>query len=230
MNTLYILSIILNLCILLFILYLSINGKRYIRAFILKYVINVRHEQRLSMFTSCPDKKGAIIFLGNSITEGAHWNELFENNEILNRGIGGDTSMGVLKRINEITRHQPSKLFICIGTNDIAFGIKIADVISNYQLIIDSIKKRTPNTKIYIQSVLPVGKKVILGHNNESIIKLNQEIKKMCIESTITYVDLHKAFTNKEGCLKEEYTNDKLHIMGNAYLVWKQLITPYINE
>lgn len=230
MNAIYILSLILNLFFLLAILYLGMNGKKHIRAFILKYVINVRHEQRLSMFRSCPEKKGAIIFLGDSITEGAHWNELFENNTILNRGIGGDTSAGVLKRINEITRHQPSKLFICIGTNDIAFRINIAEIISSYQLIIDSVKKQSPDTTIYIQSVLPVGKSVILGHNNKSILQLNEEIKKICLEANIAYIDLHQSFIDNEGCLKEEYTNDKLHLLGNAYLVWKQLITPYINE
>ncbi len=230
MNTLYILSIILNLFFLLAILYLIVNGKKHIRAFILKYVIDVRHEQRLTMFRSCPDKKGAIIFLGDSITEGAHWNELFDDNNILNRGIGGDTSSGVLKRIDEITRHQPSKIFICIGTNDIAYCIKIAEIIPNYQLIIDAIKEQTPKTIIYIQSVLPVGENIILGHNNKSILKLNEEIKKLCAVQNINHIDLHKAFTNDEGCLKEEYTNDKLHLLGNAYLVWKHEIAGYINE
>ena len=230
MNTICTISIILNVFILLTILYALINGKKHIRAFILKYIIQTRHEQRLSMFKSCLDKKGAIIFLGDSITEGAHWNELFENDEILNRGIGGDTSAGVLKRMDEIIRHQPSKLFICIGTNDIAYSIKIADILSNYRLIIDAVRKKSPQTIMYIQAVLPVGKYVILGHNNESVLTLNDELKKMCTEQNITYIDLHKTFINKEGCLKEEYTNDKLHLLGNAYLIWKQEIAGYMNK
>ena len=177
MKLLYKISLIINLLFIAVLIYLAINGRELIGKFVFKYIIEVRHQQKVSMFRTAPVSTGAIIFVGNSITEGGNWSELFPGKNILNRGIGGDISEGVLKRLDEIIRHQPSKLFICIGTNDLAKGVEQAIIIQNYRTILQTVKAQSPATKIYVQSVLPVGKNVIYGHSNEKIIPLNTEIK-----------------------------------------------------
>jgi hexosaminidase len=230
MKTFFKISLILNLLFIAVFVYLAINGKQLIRNFFFKYVIEVRHDQKVSMFKATPVSNGAIVFLGNSITEGGNWSELFPDKHILNRGIGGDISGGVLKRLDEIVRHQPSKVFICIGTNDIAKGISQEVIIQNYRTILQTVKVQSPETKIYVQSAFPVGKKVITGHSNEKIVPLNAAIKKLCSEMNIAYIDLHPSFIDETGCLKPEFTNDNLHLMGKGYLVWKGLIEPYVNE
>ena len=148
------------------------------------------------MFRASPVSTGAIVFLGNSITEGGNWSEMFPEKHILNRGIGGDISEGVLKRLDEVIRHQPSKLFICIGTNDIAKGVEQTAILQNYRTILETVKAQSPVTKIYVQSVLPVGKDVIFGHSNQKIVPLNTEIKKLCTEMKITYINLYPNFLN----------------------------------
>ena len=50
--------------------------------------MNSHYSRRVSHFNNLPVKKGAIIFIGDSITEQCNWSELFDNPEILNRGIG----------------------------------------------------------------------------------------------------------------------------------------------
>lgn len=230
MKILYKISLILNLILITGLIYLTLNGKEIIKNFIFKYVIEVRHEQKLSMFKASPVTKGAIVFVGNSITEGGNWSEMFPDKQIINRGIGGDISEGVLKRVDEIVRHQPSKLFICIGTNDIAKGISQEVIIRNYKTILQTVKTQTPETKIYVQSVLPVGKDVITGHSNEKVVPLNAEIKNLCSEMMIPYIDLYPSFTDESGYLNPTYTNDNLHLLGKGYLVWKGLIEPYVND
>ena len=230
MKLLYKISIVFNLLIIIGLLYLAINGKEILENFFFKYVIEVRHQQKLSMFRASPVSSGAIVFVGNSITEGGNWSELFPEKNIMNRGIGGDISEGVLKRLDEIIRHQPSKLFISIGTNDIAKGVEQTAILQNYRTILETVKAQSPATKIYVQSVLPVGKDVIFGHNNEKIVLLNTEIKKLCTQMKITYIDLYQSFIDNTGYLNPAYTNDKLHLMGKGYLVWKGLIEQYVNE
>ncbi len=230
MKLLYKISLGFNLLCIVGLIYLAMNGKGILSNFFFKYVIQVRHEQKLSMFRASPVSTGAIVFLGNSITEGGNWSEMFPEKHILNRGIGGDISEGVLKRLDEIIRHQPSKLFICIGTNDIAKGVAQADILQNYRAILETVKAQSPATKIYVQSILPVGKDVIFGHSNKKIVPLNNEIKKLCIEMKITYIDLYPGFLNNEGFLNPIYTNDKLHLLGKGYLIWKGLIESYVNE
>lgn len=194
----------------------------------MKYVIEVRKEQRRSMFEACPVSEGAIIFLGNSITEGCNWSEFFPQKNILNRGIGGDITACVLARIDEIVRHKPSKLFICIGTNDLGFGLENVVNISNYKSIIKAVQKASSETVIYVQSVLPVGNNFILPQRNYKILPLNKQIEKMCNEMDVTYINTYDEFTDTEGYLNSQYTNDKLHLTGAGYLVWKNKIEKYL--
>jgi lysophospholipase L1-like esterase len=230
MKHIYKLSLIFNLLLLTGFVYLAFNGKGLVKNFFFKYIIQVRHEQKLSMFRAAPVSKGAIIFLGNSITEGGNWSELFSEHNILNRGIGGDISEGVLKRLDEVIRHQPSKVFICIGTNDIAKSIPQETIIQNYKAILQNIQTQSLGTKIYAQSCFPVGKDVFTGHNNEKVRLLNAEINKLCSELNVSYIDLYPSFTDETGYLNPEYTNDNLHLMGKGYLVWKRLIESQVNE
>ena len=67
------------------------------------------------MYDHLPDIRNEIVFLGNSITDGAEWFELLGNKKCLNRGISADITAGILLRLDAITRLQPSKLFIMIG-------------------------------------------------------------------------------------------------------------------
>lgn len=230
MQKLYKVSLLLNVLVLLAILYVGINGKNIAKNFFTKNIISVRHDQKLTSFKSCPAKKDAIIFLGNSITEGGNWSELFENANILNRGIGGDITQGVLDRLDEITRHKPSKVFICIGTNDLAMDIENETILANYLQIIKTIQEESPNTKIYVQSVLPVGKNVLFTHSNEKIIPFNVELEKLCAENNVPFINLYPSFLGADGNLNSELTNDNLHLLGVGYELWKDLILEFVNE
>ncbi len=230
MKILFRISVAFNVLVIAGVVYASLFGKKHMIDFVAKNVIEISKEQKRSMFNVCPVSKGAIIFLGNSITEGGRWSELFPGKNILNRGIGGDITSGVLARMDEIVRHEPSKLFICIGTNDLAFGVENEVVIANYRSIIEKVKKSSPQTVIYVQSVFPVGKSPFLPHRNEKISPLNGEIKKMCSEMGVAYLNIHDAFTDNEGYLDSRYTNDQLPLTGAGYLVWKDVIEAYVNE
>lgn len=52
-----------------------------------------------------------LFFLGNSITNGCEWAELFQNKNVKNRGISGDICMGVYDRLDPIVKGKPAKIF-----------------------------------------------------------------------------------------------------------------------
>ena len=55
---------------------------------------------------------GDIVFIGNSITElGGDWGKRLDCSSLKNRGISGDVTEGVLKRLGEITYVKPKKYF-----------------------------------------------------------------------------------------------------------------------
>lgn len=190
------------------------------------------YQQRVSHFKLIPVNENDIVFVGNSITDGAEWSELFNDITIKNRGISGDFSAGILHRINDIVKQKPGKIFLLIGVNDLARGISTDSVIRNILLTADWIKQESPSTQLFIQSILPVSDvfKKFSGHTNktDSILKINSRLKKESENHRYNYIDLHTFFCNKQGKLNVKYTNDGLHLLAEGYILWKHLVFPYL--
>lgn len=191
------------------------------------------YEQRASLFRSLPTTKGATIFLGNSITDGSEWGELFPGKRILNRGISGDVTRGVLARLDEIVRHEPAKVFLLIGINDLAGGRAADQVCRDIFLIVRQIRQQSPQTKVYVQSILPVHsgyKKFASISDKGTLIKeINKVLASHATREHYTYIDLHTQMADGAGELREEFTNDGLHLMGAAYTHWARLIAKYLD-
>jgi lysophospholipase L1-like esterase len=186
-------------------------------------------KEKVDLFRSLPNPQGEICFLGDSITDGCCWTELTQNLKVTNRGIGGDTAPWVLDRIDEVTAGKPAKVFLMIGTNDLAWaGKTVPETRDNIAKIIDAIQKQSPKTTIYLQSILPV----IDGRNdkfdNKDIEAINPELVKLAAEKKVTFVNLAPSFKDASGQLKPEFTEDGLHLNGKAYLVWLGQIKQYI--
>lgn len=193
------------------------------------------YNQRLSLFEKLPDTKNEIIFLGNSITDGGEWCELLGNPNVKNRGISGDTTDGVLFRLNEVTRSKPSKVFLLIGINDLSRGVSKDSVFSNICSITKKIRNDSPKTKVYVQSILPVNDSFGLfkNHTNKTadVIWVNTQLKAWCDKEPVQYVDLYSHFKAPDSeLLNPQLTNDGLHLKGEGYLLWVDLIKPYLKK
>lgn len=191
--------------------------------------------QRTSLFEELPIEKEDIIFLGNSITNGCEWAELVGNPHVKNRGISGDTSMGVYDRLEAVTKGSPSKIFLLIGTNDIAAGLSADTIARNIEMIVDKIMKDTPSTRVYLQSILPVSTYygMFTGHTSrkEIIPVLNGKLRELALRKGINYVDLYSRFVDPAtGEMNIGYTNDGLHLLGKGYKKWIETIQPYIGQ
>lgn len=190
--------------------------------------------QKRSLFEVLPIRGNDIVFLGNSITDGCEWAELFDNRHIKNRGINGDRSYWLLDRLDPIVEGHPKKLFLMIGTNDLATGSKPEEVAENVARLLDRFAAESPWTKIYVQSILPVNNVDIRTGNshlerNPEITAANALLEALCQgRKNVLYVDVHSALVDENGCLDKRYTNDGLHLMGEGYLVWKGVIEKYV--
>lgn len=186
------------------------------------------YDQKLSMFESMSITAPDMVWLGDSITDGCEWSELFPGKKILNRGISSDNTFGVLNRLYEITRRRPGKVFIMIGINDISRSIPDSVIVNNYRRIIDSLKRHTPGTKIYFQSLLPTNNEFsdFKNHQNKTghIQFVNTEMEKLCRKNAVTFINLYLHFTDANGKLDARYTNDGLHLTGSGYKKWKEVL------
>lgn len=189
---------------------------------------------KVEQFRGYPNSKKDIIFLGNSITAGVNWNELLDCNQAKNRGISGDTTFGILERLDEVTEGKPEKVFLLIGINDIARNYPDAIILKNYERIIGQIKKESPDTDIFIQTILPVNNTFdrYPNHYNkdEHILHINKKLREIAKKESVELVDLHPYFLDENKRLKTSFTEEGLHLNAAAYRHWAEILKPYLEK
>jgi lysophospholipase L1-like esterase len=167
-----------------------------------------------------------ILFLGSSIFDDVELNELFERNDIVNRGIGGDITYGVLNRIDDYLVDSPKCIFLKIGVNDFFWGFHIDSVKLNYVKIVDKIAYK--NIPLFIISTNQTSDKFKNSEKiNKQVKQLNLFLSQLTSCSNVVFVDINKDLTNEDG-LKNEFTPDGIHLNHKGYLVFKKSIQPYI--
>jgi len=193
----------------------------------LKTTYKIQYEERNSLFEHVPTTHADVVFLGDSLTQNGLWDELFPDVSLVNRGIRGDTTSGVLKRLDNVIKLQPKKLFLMVGINDLHSGLDKERILSNYKKIVDTIKDRLPETKIYLESILPIQEN---KHRikNKDVDDLNLGIRKLADSSNITYIDINSKLKADNNELESKYTVDGEHLKGNAYMIWVNIIKRYI--
>ena len=110
-----------------------------------------------------------VVFIGDSFTDNAEWEDLFPSLTIANRGISGDRTDGVLKRLDSIYTTNAKKAFIMIGVNDFYSGYELKRVINNYKIIIDNLVNKKMH--VFVQSTISIGRHEI--EINKKITALN---------------------------------------------------------
>ena len=192
---------------------------------------DVYYARRVTLFDQLPVGKKDIIMLGNSLTDGAEWNELMRNSHVKNRGIVGDIVQGLYERMEPILKGQPKKKFIMSGVNDVSHDVSGDSIARAMEKLIVLIKTRSPRTKIYLQSMLPFNNDVrlwkYLKDREQVVVDGNRALKEVARRQGVTWIDLYPLFVDDNGRLKAEYTNDGLHLMGPAYLIWRDAIKKY---
>lgn len=195
-----------------------------------KLIYTARFYDRKSIYEALPDEENEIIFLGDSITDDGEWTELFKDLKIKNRGISGDRTDGVLKRVQEVISSLPEKIFLMIGHNDLSKRVEIANIVANYEKIIQTIKVQSPRTKIYIQSVLPVKYDAYRGRvKNYQVRQLNNQLRQLSETFNATYIDLFSEFCDSDEQLHDDFAGkDGLHLNGKAYYKWKSILENHV--
>lgn len=207
--------------------------KNYFRPIYLyeKFVSSEKRIRKINAFNSSESLDSAIVFLGTSLTEGFDV-AVFNHPKVLNRGIGGEFTKSILLRLNEVVLRNPQKIFVEIGINDILANVETKEIESNYLSLILSLKKNT-RAKIYVQNILPVsfenGVFVNDDKTNEKAISFNQFLKRLCIEHSLTYIDLYSSFEVNLR-LNQNYTYDGVHLNKKGYEMWRKCVEKQIEE
>lgn len=190
--------------------------------------------QRASLFDALGVDSTAIVFLGNSLTHGCEWHELLGIPNVVNRGINGDVVEGIRERIGSVVAGHPAKIFLMSGANDVSHDLSADSIATAIGQLVDYIRQATPGTRLYVQSMLPInnsfGRYKLMAGKEDTIREINRLIEPMVKAKGATWINLYPAFCDADGNLRADLTNDGLHLLAPGYLIWREIILPYVRE
>jgi lysophospholipase L1-like esterase len=172
--------------------------------------------------------QGAIVFLGDSITQGwgTDFKKAFDGLKLANRGIGGDTTRGMLLRLQEdVLSLNPKAVVLLMGTNDIEVEVPVEAIGRNFQKIVAALKAHNPKMPVVVCRIFPsaASKK----RPKETIAAVNAlfdaSVKN---DPQFTVVDTYALFANLEGDALPDLFPDLLHPNAGGYAKWASALRP----
>lgn len=189
------------------------------------------YRAKVDSFAHRPIRIGGAVMLGDSLTDFGAWNEYFPSVRVVNRGISGDNTYGVLHRLDQVVLLKPRLVFLMIGVNDLFWGASVSDVAPRYRQIVEKLRARLPGSRIYVQSVFPFRRRPVGDYgylDNKDVVALNQKIKEVAAEYGVTFVDVASRVTGGDGQLMDSLTVDGIHLNGAGYISWVAALKPYM--
>ena len=188
-----------------------------------------------------------LLFVGDSITDwffygsrggpatgGKVWEANFAPLKPANFGIAGDTTQGVLWRMQngELEGFKAKLIVLMLGTNNIPRNPN-ADIIEGDRLIVEEFKKRQPQAKVLVLGVFP-------RQNNRApeqtatlsaaIKEVNAGLAKLADNKQVFYMDIGDKFLAADGTIPLDVMGDGLHPTEKGYQIWADAILPRVKE
>jgi lysophospholipase L1-like esterase len=193
---------------------------------------NVWQKRRSKFVADASGQSGAIVFLGDSITQG--WTDDFRGNfgkaNVANRGISGDTTRGMLIRLDDdVLALNPAAVVMLMGTNDLEENATPATIAENVKLIIAKLKAHNSKMPIVWCNVFPSSESK--SRPAEKIKEINRLVAaNVKGDPQITILDTWTLFANKDGDAKKSEFPDLLHPNDAGYEKWNRSITPLLER
>lgn len=174
--------------------------------------------------------QGAVVFLGDSITQG--WGDSMKNSfpglKVANRGISGDTTRGVLIRLDEdVLALKPAAVVLLIGTNDLEEQADPETIAGNLKLILAKLKAHNPKMPIVLNKVMPSSD---TKKRPADKIKRINELYAAAVkgDAQVTLLETWVLFADEQGDAKPAEFPDLLHPNDAGYVKWAAAIRPVL--
>lgn len=183
-----------------------------------------RHVKRFSMITSTHD----IVFIGDSLVAYFPHNMLDSALQVQWMGIPGDTSQGVLERLDHVIRLKPRKLVLHVGINDeMLIDFTPEMTIKTIGQIIDELEEALPDMVVIVVSLTPINHidfphgTYVIDRSPKFAVKVNEGLTKL---KHIIYLDLYHALLDDHDALKRLWTTDGIHLSQSGYQIYAKLL------
>lgn len=186
-------------------------------------------------------EKGLIVFAGDSMIEYLNTAFYFPEFRIVNRGVAGATSKFMIDNLDDIFGEiNPGEIWLSIGSNDLTLlDSNPKQIAYDVAALLDNIKKKFPNTRIYYLSATPVinedhklyRKLYVGGKTIDQQLLINKLMSEVAKEKDVTFVNcFDNLFDSKTGYLNEKYTPDGIHLNREGYRIYTKKIIDILND
>lgn len=181
-------------------------------------------------------KKGDsnVLFMGDSITD--FWrnpdgqyagkpvlDKYFGDLKVANFGIAGDTTQGVLYRLQhgEGQGFNPKAVMLMIGTNNTGRN-SAAEIAEGIGAVVLELQKNFPAAKILLLGIFP--RSTSKDPVRATIAEINSIISRLHDGDRVHYLDIGSKFLDAEGNIPKDVMSDALHPTGKGYEIWAEAV------
>lgn len=171
------------------------------------------------------DDRGTVLFLGDSITAGGDWDTRLPDERTTNQGVNGDTTDGVLERLDAVVSAAPEAIVLLIGTND--FGnhrASVEHVVRNVETILVTLRRELPGVRLLLVSILPRQ-----AEYTAKIEEANRHLRQFVATCHAQYLDVWPTLADGDH-LDERYTDDGLHLTDDGYRAYVDELVPALER
>ena len=191
---------------------------------------NLWRERRSDWAQRVDQDRHAVVFLGDSITQG--WGgglgAAFPGIKVANRGISGDTTRGVLLRLQEdVLALDPAAVVLLLGTNDLEEGATPEVVAGNLRLIVAGLEQHDPRLPIILCQVFPSS---TTKKRPADRIKAVNALYRAAVKNDprVTYLETWPLFAGPDGDATAALFPDLLHPNEAGYARWAAALRPVL--
>jgi lysophospholipase L1-like esterase len=184
-----------------------------------------------------------VYFVGDSITRRwgaldypellAHFRQSFSGWNAANFGWGGDRTQNMLWRLDngELDRVSPKVFVVQAGTNNLAdfdaAELRVDAIAAGVEAIVSRLRRHSPDALVVVTGVFPRRDRPEL---NPSIAAINARLAAYADEHELRYLDIGDRLVDSRGVLKDEMSQDGLHLSLAGYRVWADALTPVLEQ
>ena len=178
-----------------------------------------------------PPAKNQILFVGSSsFTNWVNVQDYFPGYLILNRGFGGSSLQDVIRYADDIIfPYQPKQIVIYCGENDLAASNTVSPeiVFKRFTELFRLIRNRIPGVPIAFISIKPSPSRIVLLSKMSNANDLIEKFLKK--NENAVFIDVyHPMLKSRQTIFSALFVDDNLHLNAQGYLLWRNIIEPYL--
>ena len=193
----------------------------------LRFEQEIEQLKKKSFSTTAEGPK--LVFAGSSSIR--MWTDLeaaFPEHRVINMGFGGSQMSDLLYFLPDLViRHQPERVYIYEGDNDLADDKSIKEVMTNTNAVIAALRASLPGVQIYFISPKP---SISRWNLRKKYVKLNKRLDKLCAKyKDLSFIDVWNPMLTPDGKLRPDlFIEDGLHMTADGYAIWQAQIKPFL--